>query len=233
VILGGGAFVDWDGPCSPPSPPGNLLTGMFPNGSGTTWTVSSKDHLKVSKAIISGYCVFAQMKNGAPIEEDNYRVVADTSKVLPHPSLQVALPSSFTLVGGGARADYGGAGSLLYASFPQDGADTWIGSAKDHIESDPSTVTVWAIGLRRSFLSKNGMGVSTIARASRVAHHPRIFVVIPGFHMTGGGARVAWKTAGNLLTASFPQDRETWVAEGKDHLVEDPATVTAWAIGFA
>jgi hypothetical protein len=232
VILGGGAFVDWDGPCSPPSPPGNLLTGMFPNGSGTTWTVTSKDHHEVSKARIIGYCVVAQMKNGTPIEEDNYRVVADTSAVLPHPTLQVTLPSSFTLVGGGARANYGGFGSLLYASFPKLGADTWIGSAKDHIQPDSSSITVWAIGLRRSFLSKNGMGVTTVARASPVAHHPRISAVIPGFHITGGGGRVDWKTAGSLLTASFPQSRETWVAEGKDHIVEDPSAVTAWAIGF-
>jgi len=64
------------------------------------------------------------------------------------------------------------------------------------------------------------------------AHHPRLALVVPGFYMTGGGARVNWTGQGNLLTASFPQDRQTWVAEGKDHFESDPSTITAYAIGF-
>ena len=79
VILGGGAYVDLDGPCSPPSPPGNLLTAMYPNDSGTTWTVASKDHLEVSKARVVAYCIAAQMKDGTPISLDNYKIVSATS----------------------------------------------------------------------------------------------------------------------------------------------------------
>jgi hypothetical protein len=233
LILGGGAFVDWDGPCSPPNSSGNLLTGMFPNGSGTTWTATSKDHLEVSRARIIGYCIVAQMKNGTPIPNNNYSIVVGTSMATPHPSLQVNLPLGFTLVGGGARTNYSGLGNMLYESSPRSGVDAWVGAAKDHIQSDPSTITVWAIGLRTSFLNDAGMSVSTFTRATNiVANHPRIAVVTPDFHITGGGARVIWNTTGSLLTASFPQDRQTWVAEGKDHLIADPAIIRAWAIGF-
>ena len=63
---------------------------------------------------------------------------------------------------------------------------------------------------------------------------PHIAFVIPGFTIIGGGARTDFSLsgAGSLLTASFPQDRQTWVAEGKAHLIPAPTTITAWAIGI-
>src|ERR1700722_14717226 len=152
LILGGGAFVDWKSTCSPFNPPaGNLLTGMFPDGNGETWTVTSKDHMQESSARIFGYCFIAQMKDGSPIARSDYRITTGTSNVVSHPTLQVRLPSEFTLVGGGVRANYSGGGSMLFASYPADGVDAWVGSAKDHFASDPSSITVWAIGLRKTF----------------------------------------------------------------------------------
>ena len=50
--------------------------------------------------------------------------------------------------------------------------------------------------------------------------------------LVSGGAQVNWAGVGNLLTASFPQDRQTWIARGKDHLQADQATITAVARGF-
>ena len=233
VIVGGGAYVDWDGPCSPPSPPGNLLTGMFPNETGTTWTATSKDHLQVSKARIIAYCIVAQMKDGTPIPTANYTIRSGTSGILPHPTLPVKLPPGFTATGGGARVNYGGVGNMLYESRPTDALDGWVGSAKDHIQPDPSTITVWAIGLKESFLRDAGMLVSSFTSSTTIAaNHPRLAFVKPDYHLTGGGARVNWRGVGSLLTASFPQDRQTWVAEGKDHLEPEPTTITAWAIGF-
>jgi len=233
VILGGGAFVDWDGPCSVPDSPGNLLTAMYPNESGTTWTVASKDHIAVSKAGIIAYCIVAQMKEGTPISADNYRIVSATSGVAAHPTLQVDLPSGFTVVGGGARVNYTGVGNMLYASYPTAGLGGWVGSAKDHCQSDPATITTWAIGLKESFLKNAGMLVSSFkSTSSPVANHPRQAFVLPDFHLIGAGACVDWHGAGSLLTASFPQDRQTVVSEGKDHITPDPSTITAYAIGF-
>jgi hypothetical protein len=234
VILGGGAYVDWDGPDSPPNPLGNLLTGIFPNDAGTTWTATSKDHLQPSPARIVAYCIVAQTRGGTPISKDDYTIVNKTSATAPHPTQQVNLPSGFVVVGGGARANYGGGlGSLLYETRPTDGLDGWVGSAKDHLQSDPATITVWAIGLRKAFLDEAGMTVTSVnSTTSKVAHHPRHALVVPDFHLTGGGARTNWKGLGSLLTATFPQDRQTWIAQGKDHIESDPATITAWAVGF-
>lgn len=236
IILGGGAFDDWDGPCADsPTPIGNLITGMFPSDDGTTWTVSGKDHIQSSPASIAAYCIVARKTDGTPIPKEYYTIVSATSAVAAHPTLQVNLPAGFSVVGGGARANYTGAGSMLYASNPTPKLDGWVGSAKDHIQSDPASITVWAIGLKQQFLTANSMLGDLIVATKTTpvgAHHPRVTVVVPDFHLTGGGAVVNWNGAGSLLTASFPQDRQTWIAEGKDHIDSDISTITGYAIGF-
>ena len=234
VILGGGAYVDWHSPgCSPANPPGNLLTAMYPNNDGTVWTVASKDHEFESKATITAYCILAKMKDGSPISADDYRVVSATSTVTAHPTMQVDLPNDFVVVGGGARANYAGAGSLLFASYPTPNSQGWIASAKDHDISDPASITVWAIGLKKSFLKGAGMTVKSFySSSSPTVNHPSTTFVVPNFYLTGVGARVNWNVAGNLLTASYPQDHQTVFAAGKDHRVADPSTITAYAIGF-
>jgi len=58
--------------------------------------------------------------------------------------------------------------------------------------------------------------------SSIAANHPRHTFVVPYFHLTGAGVRVNWSGLG-----SFPQDRQTVVAEGKDHIQADPSTITA------
>ena len=124
VILGRGVYVDWDGPCSAPSPPGNLLTAMYPNASGTTWTVASKDHIDSSPARIFAYCIVAQMKNGSPIFPGNYTVVSATSAVAAHPTQQADVPAGSLVVGGGAKVNWSGPGNMLFASYPTGSART-------------------------------------------------------------------------------------------------------------
>jgi hypothetical protein len=236
-ILGGGAFVNWTGPCAPPAPAGNLLTGVFPNEEGTTWTATSKDHLTPSAANIVAYAIVAQFDDGSPISHDDYTIVSNTSGIAPHPSLTVPLPEEFAVVGGGARANYTGLGSMLYATYPVEDK-AWFGAAKDHLEPDPSTITVWAIGLRRSFLGELGLFLRTFeTTSSPPVPHPHVVVDVPDeeFHITGGGACVNWdvnpSAEGSLLTATYPgADNKTWVADGKDHIKPDPSTITAWAI---
>ncbi len=233
VILGGGAYVDYLTPgCSPANPPGNLLTAMYPSNDGTTWTVASKDHELESKATITAYSIVADMKDGSPISADDYRVLSATSAVTAHPTMQVDVPDGFVVVGGGARTNYAGAGSLLFASYPTPDLQGWIASAKDHDISNPASITVWAIGLKKSFLRRAGMAVRSFYSTSPIASHPSTTFVVPNFYLTGVGARVNWNVAGNLLTATYPQDRQTVFAAGKDHIIADPSTVTAYAIGF-
>lgn len=64
------------------------------------------------------------------------------------------------------------------------------------------------------------------------ARHPSARACVPeGYKLIGGGARVDYTKAGNLLTASYPEGR-CWVASSKDHMVADHATVTAYAVGL-
>src|SRR6266540_5448934 len=121
-----------------------------------------------------------------------------------------------TVMGGGAKTNYTGAGSFLYESYPRvHGVNGWVGSAKEHIIPDPSTITVWAIGLRKSFLINKGMSVIVSNSTSLFkAKYPSQTYVIPDFHLTGVGAQVnGLQTVGNLLTANFPEDRQTVVAK--------------------
>jgi hypothetical protein len=66
---------------------------------------------------------------------------------------------------------------------------------------------------------------------SEAAAHPAARVEVPiGWKILGGGARVNWTGAGNLLTASYPESLRVWVAESKDHRDSDPASIDVWAI---
>ena len=74
---------------------------------------------------------------------------------------------------------------------------------------------------------------------SEVTNHPVARVTVPaGFKLVGGGARENWiPGAGNLLTASFPETPNTWMAAGKDHSyashnATDPASITAFAVAI-
>jgi hypothetical protein len=70
-------------------------------------------------------------------------------------------------------------------------------------------------------------------KTSDFSQFPGVRIEVPdGFRILGGGAKTNWEGAGNLLTASFPQDRHTWIAQGKDHRRSDPETITAGSIGF-
>ncbi|MEP0919350.1 hypothetical protein NC981_21195 [Leptolyngbya sp. DQ-M1] len=58
------------------------------------------------------------------------------------------------------------------------------------------------------------------------------FTVPDGYKIISGGAKVNWNGYGNLLTASFPDNRTTWVAKAKDHGTADPATITIRVIAL-
>jgi hypothetical protein len=209
---------------------------MYPNDNGTTWTVASKDHIKASPASIDAYCIVARMRDGSPISANDYIIVSQTSEVAAHPSQQVNLSPEFVVVGGGAMANYGtGVGSMLYASYPTGDLSGWIGSAKDHQVSDPTTITVWAIGLRKSFVEEAGVQVIGVNQTSFPGNHPGIAFQVSAinFYLTGIGAIDNWTGYGNLLTAIYAPDHQTVVARGKDHLVADPSTITAYGIGLS
>ena len=139
----------------------------------------------------------------------------------------------WVVIGGGARANWTGEGSLLHASHPGE-INSWIASAKDHITQEVATVSAFAIGVKKSFLDEVGLKIiqKKITSKELIAQPNSNCTLDQSYRLTCGGAKTIWSDAGNLLTASFPQNRHSWVAQGKDHRRSDPATITAWAIGL-
>ena len=67
----------------------------------------------------------------------------------PYPQYELLVPAGYKILGGGAKVNWEGAGSLLTASYPHfaNGRWSWIAKSAQHIEWDQSTITVWAIAL--------------------------------------------------------------------------------------
>lgn len=148
------------------------------------------------------------------------------------PTVDVPIPSGYKLIGGGARVNWQGMGSLLTASYPDEANNRWVAEAKSHGEKDPCTITAWAVALHDPHdewdveIEYHHSGKSNLPRA-----HVR---VREGYTLTGGGARVSWnhkKDFGNLLTASFPRDNLTWEARSKAHGQESENEINVYAIG--
>jgi vibriolysin len=146
-----------------------------------------------------------------------------------HPTATVGLPVGYALTGGGGLTNWAGSGNLLTASYPLS-PTAWEVRAKDHEVSDPAEATAYIIGIRRR---QGPVPQSNISSAvSGTDPHPSAMVAVAaGFMLVGGGARVNWTGAGNLLTASFPSGND-WIASSKDHDISDPADISVFAIGI-
>lgn len=145
-----------------------------------------------------------------------------------HPSVELAVPPDYKILGGGAVVDTGGAGSLLTAAYPKT-LNRWFAAAKDHCIASPAAVTAYVLALHDP---NDEWDVIIWPGISNAESHPRAFAALPaGYTLTGGGALVQWTGAGNLLTASFPHGAG-WEARSKDHTLVDPARITAYAIGM-
>lgn len=215
-MVGGGARVNWAGE-------GNLLTASYPS-SENVWSAASKDHGIKSPATIT---VFA-MGVEDPRDELLVKIFSSTGNETGHSSHSQRVPQGWMMVGGGARVNWRGKGNLLTASYPKDPM-TWAAVSKDHQSNSSASISVYAIGVK----NKNGtkFNVRMFNHTGHQAEHPTGSVhVPPGWKMLCGGAYVHWSEPGNLQTASYPFNGNTWMAESKDHLEYSPAHITTYAI---
>lgn len=136
VMTGGGALVDWSGA-------GNLLTASYPSGA-SSWQVHSKDHEVADPATIIAYAIGLRRRDRQNVLRRTVAVASGPSA--PHPTASISLPAGWHLTGGGAFDNWFGAGNLLTASYPQGNA--WLAAGKDHDLPSPSSLTVYAIGIR-------------------------------------------------------------------------------------
>ena len=93
---------------------------------------------------ITAYAIGIRPKNGAPVPTN--QIFSQASEVAAHPSRGVKVGDGFTMTGGGAIVHFSGYGNMLTASYPTD-VQNWHAASKDHSKSNPSALTVYAIGL--------------------------------------------------------------------------------------
>jgi hypothetical protein len=161
LLLGGGFQVTMQPPGK-----GNLGVASF-LGSSIEWRARSKDMEIVSPSPIRVYAVGikptltkldpSDPKN--PITVGRVDVTFDSTESVPskdHPVSTAKVLTDYALCGGGAVAhcNYWSDGSYLWSLEPvteetQDPEkQTFTGKSKDHIRSDPSTITAYAMGIK-------------------------------------------------------------------------------------
>lgn len=75
--------------------------------------------------------------------------------------------------------------------------------------------------------------VERFCNTGEQANHPTAEVEVPAaYKIVGGGAIINWTGAGSLLTASYPESLQKWVAAGKDHGVASPSSITVCALAL-
>lgn len=179
TMTGGGA-------ATVPEEPGILLTASYPS-SARSWTANAQDHSVAASGQLTAYVIGIRPRQGVPPEG---RIFSQTGGTQPHPSAAVEIPSDYLLTGGGAQTSCPAAGNLLTASYPYS-LTIWRGEAKDHIVSCPSSIVVYAIGLKpppgsevgfdgsvASFTNPSFAGLVAFIGADDIA--PRVEAIAPG-----------------------------------------------------
>jgi hypothetical protein len=229
VLVGGGARTNYG------NGPGALLTASYPvqDGRLRAWAAASKDHVEESTHYLTAYAVGLRIDGVARSTlAAAVQIKALTSARTAHPAMEVTTDEGYVMIGGGARTNYTGAGSLLYGSTPSLSTPdqrTWIGYAKDHKRSDPATITTWVIGIKPAIAGFGTLEVVTKQTMKRLVERQVGDVVVatdPGWVAAGAGAFSDGGVTGRLLTAIIPG--MTYVeAQDKDHLVAVGGTLYA------
>lgn len=222
-LLSGGALDNYKDP-----EPGNLLTASYPE-SDNTWRGSGKDHIAADPASVSAFALAVY----DPDDIWEARIFQSRpSPAAAHPEQEVAVESGYVMVGGGAWVDWTGEGNILFASHPTESKTAWRVQSKDHVKSSPARITAYAVGLRSKVAGVSLQSAIATAKSNK-SNRPQAAAAPPsGYKMVGGGAALTFDNTGMLLTASYPNENNQWVARGKDHLVGDNGTVTAYCIGL-
>lgn len=139
VLVGGGFKVEWHGQ-------GNLATASFP-ATETSWKARSKDHLTSDPANLRVYAI--ALKRNLPVGRVLTSISRSDSAQTPHPAAVASVAPGYALTGGGAEVHYHGAGNLLWKLEPATTqTPSFSAAAKDHLASDPSSLTAYSLGIR-------------------------------------------------------------------------------------
>ncbi|KWT61860.1 hypothetical protein ADL21_11295 [Streptomyces albus subsp. albus] len=224
VVVGGGAI-------GAELPAGALLTASYPSADRSAWLASSKDHLAGNPHKIQAFAVGLRIDGLSRSDLlghlEYYQTTSDRAS---HPQTTLGAGGAFTVISGGFRVNWTGAGNLATASFPETG-NTWRARSKDHEAGAPCTLTLHSIGIRTNLpVGRVERGQSS--QISAQAAHPSVETRLPGgFALTGIGAETTTTGSGQLLWRLEPIDNGA-AAASKDHLQPSPGTVKAFALGI-
>lgn len=206
---------------------GNMLTAIFPTDHNTC-VAAAKDHNLPDPASLEIWA----MGLYDPADAWQVQIFSASSSVAAHPTAQISVDPAYVMTGGGAQVKYAGYGNMLTATYPLS-ENLWVAESKDHLESDPASLIVYAIGIKPTNPSLPPPQTRLFAQSSLVAAHPaQVVSVTDGFTLTGGGARDEYCGSGNMLVGSYPSDSNIWAASGKDHIDPDPTRLVVYAIGI-
>jgi hypothetical protein len=139
VLVGGGFKVEWHGQ-------GNLATASFP-ATETSWKARSKDHLASDPANLRVFAI--ALKRNLPVGSVLTSISRSDSTQTPHPAAVASVAPGYALTGGGAEVHYHNAGNLLWKLEPATTqTPSFSAAAKDHLASDPSSLTAYSLGIR-------------------------------------------------------------------------------------
>ncbi len=229
VVIGGGGVAARTGS-------GALLTASYPNSDLSSWIVSSKDHVRSSPHVLSGYAIALKVKGLTRRQlKQQISFVQNTSARASHPSASASVSSSYHLIGGGFKVNWQGSGSLATASYPS--GNSWRAAAKDHIRPDPSTITTYAIGIKRYILNVGNLDVEVIQKQSDFAAHADVSIAMDkDYALVGGGGEVKYSGSGNMLWRLEPDisdfQNQRYNISSKDHIRANNAYIKGYAIGL-
>jgi hypothetical protein len=221
-VLSGGARVNYSGQ-------GNFLTASFPKDV-RTWVARAKQQKVDDIATIDIWAIAIF----DPLDDWEVRISQSTGPRSALASTATASVDGYVLTGGGAESHWQSSGALLTESYPNpQKAGYWVASTKSHLASDSITITAYAIGIK-ALGRVVGPTAEIYSNTSAIDSRPSTGVATAlGYTLFGGGAKVNYSGEGNLLTASYPDfDNNTWKVASKEHIAQDPCTITAYAIGL-
>lgn len=204
-VIGGGVLDYWQ--AGGYAPYGNMLTASYPDlVSNKIWHAAGKDQgvKNITDLMIYAIALYD------PQDKWDVKVFSSTSDhESDRPQATVSVTSDYRMTGGGAKVNWTGYGNLLISSIPGT-KQQWNAHGWWQGESDPSTITAYAIGIKPrdgSPLPDSDIQSVTSSEAS----HPKVYVkVADGYRLTGGGAHtIDWTNhstgdSGNYLTFSLP-----------------------------
>jgi hypothetical protein len=222
-----------------------LLTSAYPKDDGTfsKFVADSKDHIVPYNHRLWVYAIGMKMYDLGQIPLDpnlikaNMKLTKAVSSYTAYPTASAIAPSGYTLLSGGAKVNWQGAGNLLTQTmFPTNGINSWTAKSKDHGISSPATIESYCISIAASsmpqfgILEVSGRFGSVKAKAYNSATvnlkaYDFAYPSDPLWLIAGVGGQSAYTGDGRLLYEVYPVDANTGRISDKDHVYPSTGTL--------